>query len=61
MSITSKNKEKCTVKRITLSAALCGENATPAVAEALRELCKTGGTLCFERGEYHFRTEGAGR
>ena len=36
-------------------------NVTPTVVEALKELCQTGGTLRFERGEYHFYEEGAHR
>ncbi len=49
------------MQKIIIPAKLAGNehNATPAVVEALEKLCKTGGTLAFEKGEYHFRPEGA--
>ncbi|MBQ9150846.1 MAG: hypothetical protein IJX72_01245, partial [Clostridia bacterium] len=47
---------------ITVSRVYAGKenNATPAVIGALASLREAeGGTLLFERGEYHFHTEGA--
>ncbi len=47
---------------ITISAAFAGKekNATPAVVDALASLRKAGGgTLLFERGDYHFWEKGA--
>ena len=48
-------------KKIIISNTFSGEgnNVTSAVAEALGKLKKTGGTLCFEKGIYHFFAENA--
>lgn len=48
-------------KKIIISSAFSGEgnNVTAAVADALSKLKRTGGTLCFEKGIYHFFAENA--
>ena len=48
-------------KKIIISNTFSGEgnDVTSAVAEALGKLKKTGGTLSFEKGVYHFFTENA--
>ena len=48
-------------KKIIISNTFSGErnNVTSAVAEALGKLKKTGGTLYFEKGVYHFFAENA--
>ncbi len=47
------------IKTVPCSIAAKGVNVTKQVVEALDTLCETGGTLTFEKGEYHFYEDGA--